>query len=449
MPSPALPSFSAMTYRFLIPTTAAAVAAALLLFGGVLRESPSAGATQLSAERTIGAFEPSYSSAQDATSLVVRLQQRLREQPDDASASALLGLAYEQRARETGDPAYYPRSEAVLRHALGLDPTDPVAVSGLASLALTRHEFRLALRLGREARRLAPSSARAVGVIGDALVELGRYREAFAAFDLMARMKPNVSAYARVSYARELTGDVAGARAAMKLAAESTVPGSEAAAWTAVQLGQLWFSTGDYEPATRQFQLALGHRPGYAAALDALARVEAARGRLGPAVALERRAATAVPLPQYVAALGDLLRREGHTRAAARQYTLVEAIERLQRASGLRTDLESALFQADHGLDLPDALRRARLGQRQRPSIDGDDVLAWALARNGRCAEALPYSGRALRLGTQDALKLFHRGMIERCLGRRNEARSWFAKALTLNPGFSPLWSPLAVRYAR
>ena len=35
-------------------------------------------------------------------------------------------------------------------------------------------------RVGREARRLAPYSARPYGVIGDALIELGRYRAAFA-----------------------------------------------------------------------------------------------------------------------------------------------------------------------------------------------------------------------------------------------------------------------------
>jgi tetratricopeptide (TPR) repeat protein len=195
--------------------------------------------------------------------------------------------------------------------------------------------------------------------------------------------------------------------------------------------------------------MALAHQPGYAAALDALAHVEAARGRLARAIALERRAATAVPLPQYVATLGALLDRTGHAGAAARQFTLVRAIDRLQRASGLRTALERALFDTDHGVDLPDALRLARIARAERPSIDADDVLAWALARNGRCAEALHYSRRALRLGTHDAVKLFHRGMIERCLGRQDDARRWFRRAVRLSPGFSPLWSPLAARYAR
>ena len=115
----------------------------------------------------------------------------------------------------------------------------------------------------------------------------------------------------------------------------------------------------------------------------------------------------------------------------------------------MRTDLEIALFQVDHGIRLPQSLVLARAAQRERPSIDGDDVLGWALQRNGRCAEALPYSKHALRLGTRDALKFFHRGMIERCLGHSSSARTWFRRAVALNPHFSLLWAPTARRLAR
>jgi hypothetical protein len=37
--------------------------------------------------------------------------------------------------------------------------------------------------------------------------------------------------------------------------------------------------------------------------------------------------------------------------------------------------------------------------------------------------------------------------MIERCLGRPT-ARTWFRRALEVNPGFSLLWSPVAKRLA-
>jgi tetratricopeptide (TPR) repeat protein len=438
-----------MRKTILIAITTLLAGATIALFGGVLRESPSAGASALPVERVAAAFEPDYSGAQSAASLVLRLQQHLRESPHDAASLALLGLAYQQRARETGDSAYYPKAEAVLRQALDVDDANSVALSGLASLALTRHRFREALVLARRARALAPTEARTLGASGDALVELGRYREAFAAFDSMARLKPNLAAYARVSYARELLGDRSGAITAMRLAAETAVPGSEAAAWTALHLGKLYFSGGDYGRAQLQFRIALAHVPGYAAAFDALAAVAAARNRLLPATSLERRAVAAVPLPQYVATLGDLLQRAGRPRAAARQYAVVGAIDRVLRANGVRTDLELALFRIDHDRGLSAATVMARSAFRARPSIDAADVVAWGLARSGSCLEARRYSKLALHLGTKDALKLFHRAMIERCLGNDTDARLWVQRALDLNPGFSPLWSPVAARYAR
>jgi tetratricopeptide (TPR) repeat protein len=115
----------------------------------------------------------------------------------------------------------------------------------------------------------------------------------------------------------------------------------------------------------------------------------------------------------------------------------------------VKTDLEIALFDVDHSIALGHAVKLARIGQHDRPSIDGDDVLGWALARSGKCAAALPYSKRALRLGTQDAVKFFHRGMIERCLGHAAAAKSWFRRALDLNPKFSLIWSPVAKEYAK
>jgi hypothetical protein len=145
--------------------------------------------------------------------------------------------------------------------------------------------------------------------------------------------------------------------------------------------------------------------------------------------------------------LGDLYRASGHPRAAREQYATVDGIRRLLAANGVRTDLETALFDVDHGLRLRASLALARRAQAERPSIDGDDVLAWALARNGRCGEALRYSKLALRLGTQDAAKLFHRAEIERCLGR--DPRPWARRVLALNPHFSPVWAPTLRRLAR
>jgi len=147
--------------------------------------------------------------------------------------------------------------------------------------------------------------------------------------------------------------------------------------------------------------------------------------------------------------LGDLQRAAGETAEARRQYALIGVIQRLLVVNGVKTDLETALFDVDHGIRPRASLALARRAQRERPSIDGDDVLAWALERTGHCREALGYSKQALQLGTLDALKFFHRGAIEQCLGDRAAARSWFRRALALNPRFSVLWAPVAKRALR
>jgi tetratricopeptide (TPR) repeat protein len=416
------------------------------LLGGVAAESRSAGAAPAPPVQA-ESLRSEFGSA-DTASLVRQLQNQARSRPGDARTQALLGLAYAQQARETGDPAFYTRAEAVLRRAHRLDPTDVYALTGLGGVALARHRFAEALQLGRDARAAAPATAAPLGVVGDALLELGRYREAFATFDRMAALKPNASAYARVSYARELRGDVAGAIEAMELALDASIGRPEASAWTAVELGKLHWSVGRVARAASSYRLALAHVPGYAPALDALARVEAARGRTARAIALQRQAVDAIPLPGYVAQLADLLAAAGRGADAKEQYALVDAIERLQVANGVTLDLETALYRVDHGIRLEQSLALARRARAARPSILGDDVLAWALARAGRCGEALAHSQRSLRLGTRDATFFFHRGMIERCLGHDAVAPSWFARALATNPHFSLRWSPIARRYA-
>jgi tetratricopeptide (TPR) repeat protein len=431
--------------RFLIAGTAAAIVAAVLSLGGVLHP---AGAMR--PDRPHAAVEALASGfgAGDTMGLVAQLQRALRRAPGNVHDLDLLGLAYQQRARETGDPAWYPKSNGILTRALRLAPGDLPATSGLGSLALSRHRFAQALQIGRRAVALSPSTAASYGIVGDALVELGRYRAAFRSFDTMARRKPGLASYARVSYARELRGDWSGAVHAMRLAGTAAIGEPEPTAWVHVQLGKLDWSRGLYDTAAAEYRAALRTFPGYVYALDALAQVAAATAHLERAIALERRAEETIPLPQFVGLLGDLESAAGHRRAALRDYALIGVIDRLLRANGVRTDLEVALFDADHGIAPARTLALARRAQHARPSIDGDDVLAWTLERNGRCTEALGYSRLALRLGTRDALKFFHRGMIERCLGNGTVARAWFRRALVLNPHFSVRWSPIARRYA-
>jgi tetratricopeptide (TPR) repeat protein len=383
----------------------------------------------------------------DSAAYVRRLERRV-EARRDPDTLLLLGFAYQQRARETGDPSFYSLSERALRAATRSRTASGLAATGLAANAVSRHRFGQAVPLARRALRADPEDATAHGALGDALLNLGRYRPAFAAYDRMAELSPSVGSYARIAHARELVGRPAAAAEAIRLSLTLDDSLLEHRAAAHVQLGNLHFGTGRFRRARAAYAAALAARPGHLPAQAGLARVAAAEGAYGRAAALLRRVVTRLPLPQFAIWHGDVLSAAGRGEAARRAYALVDASQRIQRANGIRTDLQAALFDLDHGRRLAAALARAREEHARAPSVEAADVLAWALERNGRCREALDLSRQALRLGTKDALKFFHRGMIERCLGRADEARRWFRRALDANPGFSLVWAPVARRYA-
>jgi tetratricopeptide (TPR) repeat protein len=141
--------------------------------------------------------------------------------------------------------------------------------------------------------------------------------------------------------------------------------------------------------------------------------------------------------------LGEALQAAGRADEAADQYALVEAMQQLFAANGVRTDLELAAFFADHG-NARRAVRLARAAYAERHTIFAADTLAWSLYQAGRAKTALSFAHESLRFGTQNSRLLYHAGVIEVALGHTDAARRDLRRALRLNPGFSPLDGPRA-----
>ena len=440
-----------LSKRFLLGLGTAGAVASVLLFGGILSGSQATNplAAAIASAKSGAAKQDALSrllagfSTGDTAGYVQKLERRIATHPQDAEALTLVGLSYQQRGRETGDSTFYKLSGEALERASNAGGQPFLITQGRASLANTRHRFSDGLRLARQAIRLDPDNGSAYGALGDALLNLGRYHEAFTAYDRMAVLAPGIASYARVANARELLGHPATAAEAdtLALATDSTVP--EHVAWTTVQLGNLYFNSGRISAGADAYRTALQRLPGYVHAEAGLARVEASEGRYRVATARLRHVVEVLPIPAYVIMLGDILSASGHESQARRQYALVGTIERLFAANGVRTELQTAVFDLDHNRNVADALARARTAYRSAPGIYAEDAVAWGLFRVGRCGEARSRSAHALRLGTRDALLIFHRAMIERCLGTAS-ARSWFRRALTINPHFSFLWAPVA-----
>lgn len=384
------------------------------------------------------------SPSQPATleSEMARLQARLKDNPNDANSYALLGTLMLQKVRVNVDANLYVQAEAAFNEALKRDPHQQDALIGMGSLALSRHEFQQAAKWGEQAIAANPYRAQAYGVLGDAQVELGRYDDAVKTIQRMVDTRPDIASYSRVSYLRELNGDVAGAIDAMTKAVNASAPGAEGTLWAQVQLGLLYFNKGDLQTAEALFSNALAQQANYAPAQAAIAKVRAAQGRNDEVIALYQTVVSRLPMPQYAIELGELYDSVGRRVDAKEQYDLVCAIQQLNANAQMNTDLEMALFEADHGNPVK-AVVLARAAYQKRPGIHGADALAWALYRNAHYGEARALIKAALKLGTKDAMLHYHAGMIALEFDA-NEAKQQLQTALAINPHFSIYHAPIA-----
>jgi len=207
-------------------------------------------------------------------------------------------------------------------------------------------------------------------------------------------------------------------------------------AWLYYELGEYETQAGDFAAADAAYLAALNTHPGDYRALAALARLRANNGRYAEAIELYQRAIAVVPMPIFIAELGDLYAKTGDQANAQKQYALVEYIGLLGHVNQVLHNRDLALFYADHDMKLTEALDLAQKELEVRHDVYTWDALAWALYKNGKLEDAARASQKAMRFGTRDPLLLFHAGMIAEGQGQREHARTELKQALQINPHF-------------
>jgi tetratricopeptide (TPR) repeat protein len=172
------------------------------------------------------------------------LFQNIKSDSMDLKSKLLLAQLYMQEARITGEhPYYYPATLTILDDVLRHEPSNFEALAFKSSVLLSLHHFKEALEVGYQAKSINSNNGFIYGVLCDANVELGNYAEAVKMSDQMQTLRPGLESYSRASYLREIYGDNAGAIAAMKLAFEAGLAGSEEASWAGNTLAQLYLNT--------------------------------------------------------------------------------------------------------------------------------------------------------------------------------------------------------------
>ena len=348
---------------------------------------------------------PRPAALQDATewdatqSGYMKMSSALRlDDPNAVQPRITLAQIFTNEARVTGEHGhYYPAALQMVNEALelnkGLDLNlEFLALSTKASVQLSQHEFKDALATAKRAIAINPHNAQIYGALVDAHVELGDYEAAVAAADKMVQIRPDLRSYSRVSYLREIHGDVAGAKKAMERAVKAGAPGYESTAWARLTLGELHRRYGEPDAAAAQYRTILKERPNYPFAIAALAELEMDKGNYAEAEELLDEAAGIIPEVGYYIQLADLYKATGRTEEMKATETEIFAMLQDDVDSGHNMDLEYAAFYRDHFKDYDKALEYVEREYAKRPAnIDVNRMMASLYIAKGMRAEAEPY----------------------------------------------------------
>jgi len=367
---------------------------------------------------------------------IASLEKLIAQNPKSVAYRNQLAAAYMQKVRETVDFGYLDRAERILNAVLLSDDGNYEALRMREVVELERHRFQAAADLAEAIVGLHPGDPWSYGVLGDASMEMGHYDRAGAAYRQMLVLRPDQSSLNRASWYEFVSGRPQQAIALMRQAIESGARSPENTAWCLVDLGNIYFKTGDIDQAGRSYAEAARIFPGYHAAHAGLGRVRGARGDYAGAIASYLKAQSSVPMPEYAAALEQLYILTHRPEEARQQRELIDFVDRMARLASEKTNRNLALIYADEGRNLDRALDLIQEELKVRNDIYTHDALAWVLFQRKDYTHAEESARVALRLGTPEPAFYYHAGRIAAALGKAYEASAFLSRARELNPKF-------------
>src|SRR5208282_6064151 len=138
-------------------------------------------------------------------------QWKVSQDPDDFFNYDRLGVAYIQKARETGDVTYYNLAAKALEKSLDLESTHAAAAPAtkhLATVYYAEHRFTETLALVQKASALNHSDVTPYALLGDARSEMGEYDNAWAAYRQLQTSGDAQSADSGVQYLEQSRASV-------------------------------------------------------------------------------------------------------------------------------------------------------------------------------------------------------------------------------------------------
>ena len=389
------------------------------------------------AQTTTPSAEAKLSPAERGMAQASRL---IEKNPKNFEAYNALALALSRRARETSDVIFYAQAEEALKKSFEISPGNFDGERIHVWLLLGKHEFAAAREEALQLNKKMPDDVMVYGFLTDANIELGNYKEAEDAAQLMLDLRPgNLPGLTRAAYLRELFGDLDGSVELMNMAYQSTPPSeTEDRAWILSQIGHLQLMLGKITEADNTLQQALALFPGYHYALGNLAKVRIEQKQYEDAVKVLKQRYDAAQNAENLCDLAEALELAGQREQARKAFAEFEMKSRLESVRADNSNRELIFYYADHAHLPAKALEVAQAEYARRHDVFTLDAYAWALHVNGRDSDARAQIAAALAVGIRDAKMLRHAGEIALSTGDRATAERYLLDSTKMNaPGSS------------
>ncbi len=365
----------------------------------------------------------------------------IEQNPEDYKSMLQLSQAYIQESRITGNHGYYDKAALeLLDKILEAEPKNFDALCFKATVLLSQHHFTDGLAVAQKALPINPDNAFIYGILCDANLELGKYDEAVKMADKMVSVRPDIRSYSRVSYLREIYGDMPGAKQAIKLAIAAGYPGLEQTEWSRCILAHLYENTGILDSAEYQYKIALQERPDYAFAIAGLGRIAKAQGNYKDAIFYFEKVKGMIIEFSFSDELTDLYRLNKQPNEA--NTNAEEVIKMLgpnsdvegEDGHGHYADKELAYAYLKTN-DIEKALKHALLEYERRPAnIDVSETLAWVKYKNNEFTEANKLINDALKTNSKNPVLLTRAGLIKIKAGETEKGKALIKTARETDP---------------
>lgn len=361
--------------------------------------------------------------------------------PKNYMAKLNLAKGYIQEGRITGNHGYYDAAALeLLDEVIKNEPNNFDALCCKSTVLLSQHHFSDALKVAKKALPLNPNNAFIYGLMCDAYVELGNYKKAVEMSDKMISIRPDIRSYSRISYLREIHGDLNGAKQAAKLAISSGYPGLEETAWTRMILAHLHEKLGEIDSAKFQYKLALNERKNYPYAFAGLAMIEKQNGNYKKSIYLLKKADKSIIEYSFKDELTELYKL---TKSTAKSKQNAEEVIKMLEPNEGDESVSGHGHYADRELayaylktkNYTKALYHAQKEFKRRPkNIDVCETLAWTYYKNKQYKKANYLINLALKTKCQNPTLLIRAGLINIKNKHTKKGKELIKKALANKP---------------